>query len=308
MKRVAFSLLLLYFISGCGSHSETKNESLASARQGFQTKLLGLQSPREPVPEPPSEIFRVVQYDSSVGKLPAYLTPDPKDAKKHPAIIWVIGGDCNSIDDGPWTPQPANNDQSARAFREAGIVLMIPSLRGGNMNPGVKEGFLHEVDDLLAAADYLAKQEYIDPERIYLGGHSTGGALVLLTAEISPRFRCVFSFGPAADVRGFSPEYVPFDATIQKEWELRAPMLWLHCITSPVFVFAGTERDNIDDLRRMRRMTQNPKIHFHPIEGGDHFNILVPMTRMVAEKILKDNGPVSNIEFTDGELEKVMAR
>ena len=29
----------------------------------------------------------------------AYLSPNPKDGKKHPAIVWTTGGDCNSIDE-----------------------------------------------------------------------------------------------------------------------------------------------------------------------------------------------------------------
>ena len=33
---------------------------------------------------------------------------------------------------------------------------------------------------------FLAKQDYVDPKRIYLGGHSTGGTLALLTAETRP--------------------------------------------------------------------------------------------------------------------------
>ena len=33
--------------------------------------------------------------------------------------------------------------------------MMFPSLRGGNNNPGSKEGFFGEVDDVLAAADLL---------------------------------------------------------------------------------------------------------------------------------------------------------
>ena len=66
--------------------------------------------------------------------------------------------------------------------------MMFPSLRGGNDNPGNKEGFLGEVDDVLAAADFLSKQEFVDPNRIYLGGHSTGGTLVLLVAACSNKF------------------------------------------------------------------------------------------------------------------------
>ena len=39
---------------------------------------------------------------------------------------------------------------------------MYPSLRGGNDNPGVKESFLGEVDDVLAAFDYLSAQPYVE--------------------------------------------------------------------------------------------------------------------------------------------------
>ena len=66
---------------------------------------------------------------------------------------------------------------------------------------------------MLAAADYLARQDYVDPKRIYLGGHSTGGTLVMLVAESTDRFRAVFSFGPADDVRGYGPSYLPFDTS-----------------------------------------------------------------------------------------------
>src|SRR5262249_51035025 len=145
--------------------------SLIEARKGFQTKLARRESAQTPVDEAPAQIFRTIRFDSPAGKLAAYLSPDPKNGKKNPAIIWITGGDCNTIDKGCWTEGPPANDQSASAFRKAGIVMMFPSLRGGNDNPGVREGFLGEVDDVLAAADYLGKQPFVDPARIYLGGH-----------------------------------------------------------------------------------------------------------------------------------------
>src|SRR5262249_9302147 len=164
------------------------NLTLTEARRGYQAKPVRQASAREPVPEPPAGIFRLVRYESPAGKLAAYVSPDPRDGKKHPAIIWITGGDCNSIDEGCWKEGPASNDQSASAFRKAGMLMMFPSLRGGNDNPGTREGFFGEVDDVLAAADYLAGQDYVDPKRIYLGGHSTGGTLVLLTAQSSHPF------------------------------------------------------------------------------------------------------------------------
>src|SRR5262249_622571 len=158
----------------------------------FKTRLLRKEAEGEPVPEPPAQVFRTERYDSPAGKLAAYVSRPPRDGKKHPAIIWIFGGFATSIAEPPWEDPPPNNDQSASAFRKAGIVMMYPSFRGGNDNPGFKEGFFGEVDDVLAAADYLARQEFIDPERIYLGGHSTGGTLALLAAASTDRFRAVF--------------------------------------------------------------------------------------------------------------------
>ena len=85
---------------------------------------------------------------------------------------------------GPVPPQGPLRAAITAAYRRAGIVMMYPSLRGGNDNPGRREGFLGEVDDILAAAEYLARESYVDPGRIYLGGHSTGGTLAMLAAEM----------------------------------------------------------------------------------------------------------------------------
>jgi len=103
--------------------------SLAEARKGFQTKLIRKESAGVPVPQPPPDLFRVIRYDSPAGNLASLLSPDPKDGKKHPAIIWITGGDCNTIDDSIWNMRPANVDQTfqaANTFRNAGIVHDVP--------------------------------------------------------------------------------------------------------------------------------------------------------------------------------------
>jgi dipeptidyl aminopeptidase/acylaminoacyl peptidase len=281
---------------------------LVDARRGFKTTVVRRTTEKEPVPEPPAKVVQIVRYDAAVGKLPAYLTPDPKDGKKHPAIVWITGGDCNSIGDEIWKPAPPSNDQTASAFRTAGIVMMFPSLRGGNENPGEKEGFFGEVDDILAAADFLAKQDYVDPKRIYLGGHSTGGTLVLLTAEASDRFRATFSFGPVENVAGYPPEYVPFDTNNRKELELRAPVLWLGEVRAPVFVFEGARDGNMDSLRAMQRTSKNSLIHFLPVTRADHFSILAPVTKLLAAKVLADDGPACNIAITPDEANRPVTR
>jgi pimeloyl-ACP methyl ester carboxylesterase len=322
MRSLSFAPLVFVLLAGCGDKptpafvsvpgnssgpaagtTAGNPASLVEARRGFNTKIVRPRGAVEPVDEPPAAIFSKVKYESPAGKLSAYLTPDPKDGKKHPAIIWITGGDCNSIGE-VWKPAPAKNDQTAAAYRKAGIVMMFPSLRGGNDNPGTKEGFLGEVDDVLAAADFLAKQDYVDAQRIYLGGHSTGGTLVLLVAECSDRFRAVFSFGPADNVSGYGPEYLPFDTRNPREIELRSPGRWLAGIKSPTFVFEGAVQGNVDSLDKMKRNNPTTFAHFYPVRGGGHFDILAPTNRLIAQRIIGDVGPTCQIEFTEDELSK----
>ena len=299
---VLAGVLVLFGLAGCSPPGgQTESGSLLEARKGFHTKLTQPDATREPVPTPPASAFRLVRYDAPSGQLAAYLTPPPRDARPHPAIIWITGGDCNSIGD-VWSPAPPDNDQTAAAYRAAGIVMMFPSLRGGNDNPGQKEGFLGEVDDVLAAADFLAGQSYVDANRIYLGGHSTGGTLVLLVAECSARFRAVFSFGPVDNVRGYPKEFLPFSNGNPQEFELRSPGRWLASIQTPTFVFEGTGQGNLASLRKMEASCRNPSVHFIVVDGASHFSVLAPTNRRLAAKILADAGPAGAITVTADDL------
>jgi acetyl esterase/lipase len=281
--------------------------TLPEARQGFRTKLVRRERANEPVEPPPVTAFGMVRYESPAGQLAAYLTPDPKDGKKRPAVVWITGGDCNSIGD-VWSDQPAENDQTAGQYRQAGLVMMFPSLRGGNQNPGVKEGFLGEVDDVLAATEYLRKQPHVDPERVYLGGHSTGGTLALLVAASSDRYRAVFAFGQASNVAGYGGQFVSCDPTDALEMEIRSPERWVNTIRVPTFVFEGTSRGNIDSLREMATASTNANVRYLPVQGADHFTVLAPVNRLIAEKLLKDTAPETTLAFTEAELAALFTR
>ncbi len=315
MRRLATILMLLVSASGCDGPPQTQGArpktrtgaggaaSLTEARRGFATRLVARPAENEPAPAPPAGVFDLVRFDAPVGKLAAYLTPDPDDGRRHPAIVWITGGDCNSIGD-VWSPGRPENDQTAAAYRRAGIVMMFPSLRGGNDNPGRREGFLGEVDDVSAAVDFLAKRPYVDPARIYLGGHSTGGTLVMLAAMSTDRLRAVFSFGPVDDVSGYPDDYLPFDTTNPREIQLRSPIRWLGSVRSPLFVFEGTvEPANLGSLQQMAAASQNPRIQFREVRGATHFSILAPVNQLLAEKVLADDGPSTRITITPQELE-----
>lgn len=279
---------------------------LSVARKGFQTRLAERGPRAANIMRPARTYFRLVYYKSSVGNLGAYLSPDPNDGRRHPAIIWITGGDCNSIGD-VWTRQGDENDQSAAAYRREGVIMMFPSLRGGNGNPGRRESFFGEVDDVIAAAKNLSTVSYVDPRRIYLGGHSTGGTLALLTAECTDRFRAVFAFGPVADVRDYGGEHVHFDTTDEREFELRAPRLWLKSVRTPVFVIEGAA-GNIHSLRELQDASDNPQLRFLAVQGADHFTVLAPVNRAIARKLLSDTGPKCSLSITEEELSRLFSQ
>lgn len=262
--------------------------TLSEVRRAFATRISQHATAPLPLPEPPAALFVRTDVPSANGStLPAFLTPDPRDGRKHPAIIWLTGGDTNSLDDF-WTPGPESHDESASAFRNAGVVMMFPTLRGGNANPSGKEFFFGEVDDVLAAAEHLARQSYVDPEQIYLGGHSTGGTLALLTAETSGRFKAVFAFGPVARVDRYPLSLVPADLGDQNspERRMRSPIYWLHGITSPTYLIEGKRLPgNRVDVEELCAKSRNPQIHCILADGYDHFSVLSRVSRVIAARL-----------------------
>lgn len=282
--------------AACLNADET---ALTRARQGFATELLRKESSGETPETPPPGVLKLVSYPGPLGDMAAYVSPPPADGKRRPAVIWLFGGFSNSIGDTAWTPGPEANDQSASAFREAGILTMYPSLRGGNRNPGHIETFYGEVDDVIAATRYLASLDYVDPKRIYLGGHSTGGTLALLVAASSDQYRAVFALGPVGDVLGYGSDVLPFEVLNPKEGQLRAPRRWLSAIRNPTFVFEGVQQPgNIGELRSMAVLNRNPLVRFRPIPDRDHFSIIAPLVRELSGKILRDDGAAVTMDFT----------
>ncbi len=278
-------------------------EAFDTARKQFKTSVQFDSTDKSPIGPYAKNIFQLVHYKTAVGALGALLTLDPKDGLKHPAIIWVTGGDSNSIGGSSLSNKaPRSNDQTAAAYRNAGIVMMYPTLRGGNDNPGKREAVYGEIDDVLAAADFLAQQSWVDPNRIYLGGHSTGGSLVLMTAEASSRFRAVFSFGPVSDLRRYGQLMpVDFNKMVPMDAILRMPGYWLPSVKSPLFVIVGST-GNIGEQREMCQLFKNRNISFLAVSGATHFDILAPANEMIAQKILLDQGAISNIRLTEAEL------
>lgn len=280
------------------------HESFAQAHDDFQTKLARQDSDDSSIPEPPDN-FDLISYPSKVGDLAAYVSSDPGDGQKHPLIIWIVGGWGNGIDDFPWVYPQWDDDQTGSAFWQAGVLTMYPSFRGGCGNPGYYETLFGEIDDIVSAYEYAASLPYVDPERIYLGGHSTGATRALLAAEYTDKFRAVFGFGAVDEIKYHNNSQFTFDTSIEEEFIMRSPIHWLDDVKTPTFLIEGSE-GNAENLRNIEKASQNDNIHCYIVEGTDHWGTLAPLTSLVAQKILADTGAESNISITQEELAAAM--
>ncbi len=266
-----------------------KAPRLDAARKGFKTKLRGPMDGRAAA-TPPRAYLQAVLYPAPLGKNIAYVTPKKK---KGPAIVWVAGGFYWGIGPDAWLPATRDNDQSAAAFREAGVTLMRPSLRGAHENPGKNECMLGEVDDVIAAAKWLAKRSDVDPNRIYLGGHSTGATIALLAASKTDMFRGVFAFGPVADPATYGAVCGVKDRMPAKEAFVRAPIEFIEHVKSPTWIIEGVDGNR----KAILALAQYAPDNVHPVlvSGADHFSALRPGSEVIAKKILADGGKTSKL-------------
>ena len=266
--------------------------NLTEARKDFTTTV---QAPANgtPLPSPPPELFVRSDYAGGEGrKLAAFVSPDPGDGAKHPAIVWLTGGDSSTLDNF-WAEGPPQNDQSASAFRKAGMIMMFPTLRGGNTDTGAREFFYGEVDDVRAAAEHLAKLTYVDPARVYLGGHSTGGTLALLVAQSGANFAGVFAFGPVDQVDRYPKSVMGFDLASmnERERQLRSPRHWMGGIRSRTWIIEGTgQPGNIGMLDALCSRSESEGVFCIGATGFDHFSVIDAVSKKLAARIVVGAG------------------
>jgi len=215
----ALLLVLVVFLFACTSCSRAKRASTkpgvvdpvtsaaaaaAAPSAPFVTHLLRKgPAPQDWRPLTPPAGVTEVRIPSDGRRLLAWLAyPKSSKAAALPVLVYLHGGFAFDSDD----------FDAARPFLQAGFAVLTPTSRGENGNDGAFEMMLGEVDDALAAVAWVAEQPRIDRSRIYVFGHSSGGALAaLVSLRGDPRVR---ASGSAAGL--FPPE-------VFKEWQADGP-------------------------------------------------------------------------------------
>jgi dipeptidyl aminopeptidase/acylaminoacyl peptidase len=89
-----------------------------------------------------------IKYPSGELRLKAWMNRPADVTRKHPAVLFLHGGFAYGMGD----------LEQTKPYRQAGFVVLTPMLRGENGQAGAFPYFYDEVDDVLAAAEYLGKQ------------------------------------------------------------------------------------------------------------------------------------------------------
>ena len=271
---------------------ETQKEDYSKAREKFRTKLLRKASApqKDPMPETPAGVT-AIEYLSGKLRLKAWINaPSNAGRNKYPAVLFLHGGFAFGKDD--W--------DMAEPYRDAGFIVLTPMLRGENGQVGSFTLFYDEVEDVIAAADYLSKQPYVDAKEIYVAGHSVGGTLALLAAQASKRFRAAASFSGSPDqilyVRhGIRKEDVPFNLTDPRELQLRSPLAYATSFKCPVRIYYGTEEGFFHlTSQRTAELAKKRNLDVEAIRAeGSHFSELPTAMKQSIAFFEKNMSPTS---------------
>ena len=131
------------------------------------------------------------RQDTGTGLADIYRIPD---GKRRAAVLLFLGANAAGRDD-------KDVINLGEALARGGFVVMFhwsPTMAlQHNIDPA-------EIDNLVRAFQFLEKQEWVDPERVGIGGFCVGASFSLVAAadpRISGRVRFVNAFGPYFDAR-----------------------------------------------------------------------------------------------------------
>ena len=262
-------------------HVSSLRSSYLEERACFCTKLIrrGPAPGSQNQPTPPAGI-ETVTYASGDLNLRAWLSvPDAARMRPAPALVFFHGG----------SEQNAFFVEQAKAFRDAGFVLLFPMLRGENGNPGEWESLMGEIDDAAAAVRWIAAQPFVDPARIYTYGHSTGAAVSLL---LSVRGDVPVRLGGSSaglytedSLKGWTN--APFDVNDARERRMRTPINFIQTMGHRHVAFVGRDEYSVERVAEFRRLSAGSRLEIREVDG-DHMGCLQPALAQFFEIVKSD--------------------
>jgi hypothetical protein len=247
--------------------------TLSDARKAYSTHLtVRSKAPQDYLPSAAPSGAKNVTYMSGDLRLKGWLST-ARPGKVAPAVVFLHGGFAADGDD--WA--------AAQELIKQGFILFMPQLRAENGNPGDFEMFGGEVDDVIAAGVYLQNVPGVDPKQVYVMGHSVGGSLAILAAQMRSPFKASASLSGYARLTEWIDHFariVPFDLKNASERAIRDPYQYVSSLQVPLFMF--TEETNphaVEVNRTFCLQVAEASSCRHAVIKGDHQTMIEPAIR-----------------------------
>jgi len=225
----------------------------------------------------------LVHYPSRDGKFTisawAYMPYNIGRNDKYPAIIWIHGGPTSQADNGfnPFIQYILNQ----------GYIVIAPNYRGSTgygekfQNANVMDMGGQDLQDSLAAADFISKTGYVDPKKLIVMGRSYGGYMTMMAVTKDPdKWAAGVAIAPFVnwftEVQNEDPSLQASDRATMGDpvkdkalWEDRSPINFVDKIRAPLILIAGendprcpkTEAEQVAEAIKKRGGTVQLKVY-----------------------------------------------
>jgi dipeptidyl aminopeptidase/acylaminoacyl peptidase len=251
----------------------------------------------------------LVHYPSRDGKWTisafVYVPHNAPRDRTHPAIVYVHGGP---------TSQAVNSfNRVVQYFANQGYVVIAPNYRGSS---GYGKEFMDanrfdmgggDLEDVLAAADWIQRTGYVDPKKLVVMGGSYGGYLSMMAVTKAPE---VWAAGVPivpfvnwfTEVHNEDPWLREYDLATMGDpaknkalWEDRSPANFVDRIKAPLLLLAGgndprcpkSESQQIADAIKKRGGTVELKVYENEGHGFARLENQIDASTRVAEFLRK---------------------
>jgi len=214
----------------------------------------------------PSEFGTVSGADGTSLHYELIKPADFDPAGRHPVVVFTYGGPHGSQVHRHWSV--GFNQLLARQ----GFVVFTVDNRGtGGRGTAFDDPIYKamggvEIDDNIAAVQWLASQPGIDPERIAIYGGSYGGYMSLLALFKAPElFRAGVALAPVVDWRLYDTHYTERymgDPAAGDAYERSSPISYVDGLEDPLLLVHGMADDNVffdNSVRLMAALQQARK-------------------------------------------------
>jgi dipeptidyl aminopeptidase/acylaminoacyl peptidase len=251
----------------------------------------------------------LVHYPSRDGKFQisafVYVPHNAPRDHTHPAIVYVHGG--------PQSQTVNSFNRIVQYLANQGYLVIAPNYRGST---GYGKEFMDanrfdmgggDLQDTLAAADWVQQTGYVDPKKLVIMGGSYGGYMSMMALTKAPE---VWAAGVSivpfvnwfTEVQNEDPLLHEYDLATMGDpvrnkalWEDRSPINFVDRIKAPVLLLAGgndprcpkSEAQQVADAIKKRGGTAELKIYDNEGHGFARVENQIDAYKRVAEFLKK---------------------